>query len=49
MRGVRANAAVAPRHEPAQAAAAEPAAPDLENVAQALRASIAKKYIAGLR
>lgn len=49
MRSVRAAAAVAPQHEPAQAAAAEPAAPDLENEAQALRASIAKKYIAGLR
>jgi hypothetical protein len=49
MRGVRANAVVAPWYEPPQTAVAEPAAPDLENEALALKARIAKKYIAGLR
>lgn len=49
MRSVRANAVVAPPHEPAHAVAAAPAVPDHEDEVLALKASIAKKYIGGLR
>ncbi len=51
MRGVRAEpaAAVAPQDARAAQPVAEPATPDLQAETLALKASIAKKYIAGLR
>lgn len=51
MRGVRTEPVAAPRDEPVRASEAEPepAMPDLKAEELALKASIAKKYIAGLR
>lgn len=49
MRGVRPEAGAALPDDPVPSTAAGPAVPDLEAEALALKADIARKYIAGLR
>ena len=49
MHGARAEPAAAPRDEPEPQPLAGPALPDIEAETLALKAGIAKKYIAGLR